>query len=154
MPWLSELLAGHLFAPETAERLTVLIALSHSSWQAVQRLTIGETVTSGGVVWRSFPVDVQLPEIAHDGVRPGRIAMAAHPDIVSMFRTVSTPIRIDIRLVFTSTPDTPVRIFPRGSVRRPRVEEDRIHADIVWPEWAEFRVPRHAYTPADFPGLF
>ncbi len=154
MVWLSATLAAHLFAPESADRLAVLLELSHPSWSAPQRLSIGESVTSGGRLYRAYPVDVRLPEVSSDGLRPGQIALAARPDIVGMFRSVSTPIRLDTTLVFATSPDSPVRIFPRGVVRRPRVEDDRIHADVVWPAWAEFRAPRHDYTPADFPGLF
>lgn len=146
-----------IFAQQTGEVFVVLLDLEHPAFTSPVRVcSDNRRVVSGGYAYDPFPFDITLPDETEDS--PPRVSLRidnVDRRIVSEIRRVSgAPVRVVVRVVLASSPDT-VEAGPfEFALRDVTYDEQAVEGTLMYEDLLNEPFPADSFTPARFPSLF
>ena len=153
---ISPQLLSQIFAQESTDPFLTLITLSHPAWSEDVRIVKNiDNVTSRGLVYQAFPVEITLP--VDDGETMREVSM--NFDNVSLmligkFRMVTKDIKVKLEMVLASIPDE-VQVSLEDLVIQGIVTNRlRISAKLSLDNFLNTEMTSERYTPKNFPGIF
>lgn len=158
------------FAPYTDQVWITLLRLTHSSF-AVSPIRItdnGENVTSAGSLYYAFPFTIILPDQRGEAIPKAKFRASnirtvddggspvSLNELLRQIEPKDGPVRADMDLILSGTPDTVQLRFERLLLRMTRTTASVVEGEFVGPRIlnADIRGARHRFTPETTPGVF
>lgn len=153
---LSPELLAQLYCQDSDDPFLALITLSHSSFVSDIRLVNNqENVTSRGLVYTAFPVNIKLP--ADDGETSRSVSLDFDNvglSLIGPIRTVTSPISVKIEYILASLPNAVQIEVGELKIQTISYNKSRISATLVVDNFLTAALTSEKYTPTNFPGIF
>jgi hypothetical protein len=95
-----------LFKQESGDPFLALFTLSHPTFSDIRLVNNTEDITSNGLVYQAFPVNLQLPVDDGETVREVLLTLDnVSLDLIDELRSVTDYINVNIQMVLASNPD-------------------------------------------------
>lgn len=155
------------YAQETDEVFVTLITLEsdelsqpvHICDDPTTKLTsVGEDIygiVSNGDTYIFMPFTIQLPRDDKSGVVSAQLSIQnIDRTIVKIARTVTRPVRVTIKCILASDPDTVELEFMNFQLSNIKYDVMTVSGDLTLNYWGLEPWPSWNFTPSNFPGLF
>jgi hypothetical protein len=145
-----------VFAQETSEVILAILTIDHSSMATPIRVVNDyNNIVSQGETYLGFPFDITFPDDSESQLPSAKLTIDnVDRQIVEAIRTLTGPATMSLSLILQSTPDTIERGPYELQMRNVEYDAMTVSADLLNDDIFNEPYPGHAYTPANFPGLF
>jgi Domain of unknown function (DUF1833). len=133
----------------------VLLELSHPDWpEPIYAVNNLENVTSNGTTYTAFPFRVQLPNLDEREPRAKLQISNVSREIGKAAWQVTSPIDVQLDIVFASDPDTVLMSVPRLQLRGVTLNNTAVEGELTLDELGSEPAGLLAFNSDSFPGLF
>lgn len=155
MKQLSNELRAELFSQESGDPFLMLVTLTHESFQDIYLVDNTVNITSRGVEYTAFPMEIILPPDDGVSARESQISFSnVGLELINELRSVKNPVGVKIEMVLASNPDQIQIEINDLRIRNITYDQQVISAKLYVDDFLSTEMASEKYTPKTFPGIF
>jgi hypothetical protein len=133
----------------------ILLTISHASLSEDIRVVNNKVaITSNGLEYIAFPLQIQLPDSKEDSQPTAKIAISnVSREIGQAIRLISTPPSVTIQIVRQATPDIVEAQFSGMILTNVKYNMMTVTADLVFEDLTRESYPYMKFSPSIFKGI-
>ena len=133
----------------------VLLTISHASLTEDIRVANNKVaVTSNGLEYVAFPLQIQLPDSKEDSQPPSKLTISnVSREIGQAIRMISTPPQVTLQVVRQETPDIVEAEFVGMILSNVKYNMMTVTADLVFEDLTREEYPYLKFSPSIFKGI-
>lgn len=153
---LSNTFLQELFKQESGDPFLALFRLSHPSFASTIYLVNNtENITSNGIEYVSFPVNLQLPADDGETVREVLVTLDNVSQLlIDELRTVTDAIDVEIDMVLASAPDLVEVSLGELKIKNIEYNALQIKGRLYMDDFLNTEISSEKYTPSIYAGIF
>lgn len=152
---LSNVFLQELYKQESGDPFLALFRLSHSSFSTIYLVNNTVNITSNGIEYTAFPVDLQLPVDDGETVREVLITLDNVSQLlIDELRTVTDAIDVEIDMVLASNPDLVEVSLGELKIKNIEYNALQIKGRLYMDDFLNTEISSEKYTPSLYAGIF
>lgn len=152
----SQKLIQAVLEPNTGEVFLFLLTFNHPSFSTPIYLVNNlENITSRGVEYQAFPLELILP--SDDGESLPNIEITcqnASLELIDEVRSITGPMSLKMEFILASEPDVVEFSIQDMRVAQVQYDKDLLKMTATVDDLLNTSFPAHRYLPSNFAGLF
>ncbi len=156
MNTLSPEVLAQIFAQESDDPYLILVTLSHPLFDAdVYLVNNSVDITSRGIVFKAFPLLIQLPVDDGETARTFTLTLDnSSLELIEKVREVTTQIQVKVEMILATIPDAVQMEYDELGISAVTFNAQTITATIAMDGFLDVAMTSEIYGPTNFPGIF